>query len=462
MDKNNYKAVVYPKREIIGDVIKFHAVINFAEGYTITKTLEAPNDREYNPYDDAMLLRAYPVIAILLKDGDKVYFDGTLSDGLLSTLRTANEYYHECYNGRGELYHLIDVIAKEEAPIKTPPLAKDAVLAYSAGVDANYALLSQKKELCSAKNVNIKTAIVLNNLEVLSSDTKFNNKKQICDKVLEHFGVEQVNITLTDEVPGYIRYMWNLSSALYLFANTGNYSTALIGSGGGTQQGLWFGSDENNCIFTNVFASKALQVREEATNTSRTKKCKLLASDQIIMENLITCFKPDFKDELNCGYCGKCVQTILNFWANGIYDLPTFPNLIKRKFYKKIKKLIINCNPTDFIFYQDILNCTIDSEKNKDWYLLVKKCVVRRRIKSLLDFYKIPFLYISYRIKSLLLFTPPLQNQAFQRYSDSILKIKDDNVNIEKSYDYFIGQRGLIAQMKDEKEQAINGITNKK
>lgn len=456
MDKNIYAATIYPKREIVGDTIKFHAVIEFAEGYSITKTLEAPNDREYNPYDDSMLLRAYPVIAILLKDGDKVYFEGVVSDGLLSTLRTANEYYHECYNGRGELYHLIDVIAKEEAPVKTPPLAKDAVLAYSAGVDANYALLSQKRGMCGAKNVNIKTAVVLQNLEVLSSDTKFNNKKQICDEVLGQFGVEQVNITLTDEVQGCIRYMWNLSSALYLFANTGNYSTALIGSGGGTQQGLWYGSDENNCIFTNVFASKALQVREEATNTSRPKKCKLLATDSTIMKTLITCFKPDFKEELNCGYCGKCVETILCFWANGIYDLPAFPNLVKKKFYKKIKKLIIECSAADFIFYKQILEETVDTERNKDWYLLVKKSVFRRRIKSLLDCYKIPFVYLAYRIKLLLVFySRPLRNQAFQRYSDSVLRIKDDNVNIEKSYDYFIGQKALIAQMKLEKEQAI-------
>lgn len=455
MDKNNYKAIVYPKREIIGNVIKFHAEIKFAEGYTIIKTLEAPNDREYNPYDDAILIRAYPVLSILLKNGDKVYFEGTLSDGLLSTLRTANEYYHECYNGLGELYHLIDVTAKKESPIKTPPLAKDAVLAYSAGVDANYALLSQKKGLCSAKNVNIKTAIVLNNLEVLSSDTKFNNKKKICDNVLAHFGVEQVNITLTDEVPGYIRYMWNLSSALYLFANTGNYSTALIGSGGGTQQGLWYGSDENNCIFTNVFASKALQVREEATNISRPKKCELLSTDAIIMKNLITCFKPDFKEKLNCGYCGKCVETILCFWANGIYDIPSFPELDYKKFYKLLKKYIIECRAPDFIFYKQIVEETINSERNKYWYLLVKKCVVRRRIKSLLDFYKIPFIYLVYRMKLLLSFTTSLQNKVFHKYVNCIQKIKDDNVNIEKSYDYFIGQRGLIAQMKDEKEQAI-------
>ena len=58
MDNNSYAAIIHPKREIIGDVIKFHAIIKFAEGYTITKTLEAPNDREYNPYDDSMLLRA--------------------------------------------------------------------------------------------------------------------------------------------------------------------------------------------------------------------------------------------------------------------------------------------------------------------------------------------------------------------------------------------------------------------
>ncbi len=459
--ENIYAAKITPKREISGNIIKFHAEIEFAEGYHITKSIEAPNDREYNPYDDAILLRAFSTVAILLKDGDKVYFDGVVSDGLLSTIRIANEYYHECYNGRGELYHLIDVIVKEEKPIKTTPLSKDAILAYSAGVDANYSLLTHKRGLCGARNVNIKTAVVLHNLEVMTSDEKFNNKQQICKNVLDHFGVEQVNITLTNEAQGYIRYMWNLCSALYLFANTGNYTTALIGSGGGTQQGLWFGSDENNCIFTNVFASKALQVREDATNTSRTKKCKLLATEPIIMQNLITCFKPDFKEDLNCGYCGKCVETILNFWANGIYDLPTFPQLNKRKFLRKIKKRIMRSGTTDFVFYQDILNCALDSEKSKDWYKLVQKYVRKRRIKSLLDFYKIPFLYLIYRLKLLFSWTSKQRNKTHQQYFDWIQKIKDNNVNIEKSYDYYLGQRALIAQMKSEKEQALQNKESK-
>ena len=64
MQNDKYAAHVYVNREVLSDknIIRFSARVVFPDGAEIVKYLDAPNDREYNPNDDAMLLRVYPVL----------------------------------------------------------------------------------------------------------------------------------------------------------------------------------------------------------------------------------------------------------------------------------------------------------------------------------------------------------------------------------------------------------------
>lgn len=451
-----YAATVDVFREIKGDLCVFGARIKFAEGYEITKLIEAPNDREYNPNDDAMLIRAYPVLSILLKNGERVFFNGKVTDGLLGHMRIVNEYYHDVYNWNDCCYHLIDIDVKEEVAAKHMPFANDAVMAFSGGVDASHVLLSHKKGLCGKKNLNIKTAIAIGGLEVRINKEEFKSKCDVLKDTLAHFDVELVCMNIPDEEKGFIRYQWNLCACLHLLANTKHYAYGLQGSGSYAYKDINFAADESNPACIEHFSSKAFQLRVEGANIGRTEKCALLATNQKILQNLLVCFDVDFKAVRNCGRCSKCIRTVANFKALGINHVESIRSIDERDFISRLKADVLSSTPLSYCYLLDMANHVRDEEKTKPWCIALYKTLKKRNRKSMVNMI-FNFKVFCYRVMNLLSPSSPKKEMIERKIQWHTCAIFDDNVNTLR-YFYPAKHRNLAAQMQREKQAAIDSL----
>lgn len=440
MTEIKYAARVSVGREVLTEknIMRFFAKVIFPDGAEIVKYLDAPNDREYNPNDDAMLLRVYPVLSILLNDDDYAFFDGKVSEGLLAGLYTAGNYYHSVFNEENCLYHKINIIPREEVHVEPKPFAKDSVIAFSGGVDASHLLLTHVRGLCGPRNTNIKTAIVFQNLEILSQDDeKYQRKFNICKETLAHFGIETVKIDMPGEAQGFMQYKFNICSGLFLFANTQNYAYGMLGSDGKDFRNIHFTCDESTPLITDNIASKAFWTREEGFEYTRTQKCKLLSTEPIIMKNLMTCFFTDYSDIINCGHCVKCSRTILNFWANGVHELPFIKGDISTKvILKNTKKILKKCQFGTWHFYKDIVDNTIDSEKKSYWYKKLKKYVYKRHWNTILSFLFEPIIVSFYRTLSHLAFSSKTAKKFKYKAKLYSINIRENNVLLERSIKY--------------------------
>lgn len=382
-EKTKYAAVVDVSRKEIdnGKYIRFAADVRFANGAVITKYMDVPPPhtctQEYNPNDDMQLLLVYPTLMTLLNNGDAVLFNGKLTDGLLRGAWATNEYY----NNIATDFHLINIECKNIVPALLPAGACDSVLAYSGGVDANYSLVSHKRGLVGAKNTNIRVAVSVCGLALGMSETdKFNEYAKYQESVLSEYGVDFLPVFIPQEGPIDLQYMWKLAAALHLFANVGNFAYGLIGSDGTDYLHIHLSTFADNPMSTDDLSSRAFRVFTDGQNKSRVEKCEILASEPTIMKNLMVCFDSDIKQNLNCGYCVKCVRTILDFWALGVYDLPFLSRpLNMKRFYRAVKTVVAESSPEGFFFYLDVVRRTKKSERNKYWYRFLKKCCDARK-----------------------------------------------------------------------------------
>lgn len=462
MQNDKYAAHVYVNREVLSDknIIRFSARVVFPDGAEIVKYLDAPNDREYNPNDDAMLLRVYPVLSILLDNGDTAFFDGKVSEGLLAGLYTANQYYNQLFNADDRLYHKINIVPAHEVPVEHKPLSKDSVIAFSGGVDASYLLLSHVRGLRGPRNTNIKTAIIFQNLEILSNDDeKYQNKFNICKETLEHFGIEAVHISMPGETQGFPQYKFNICAGLFLFANTRDYAYGLLGSGGFLLKDTRYTTDESTPLITDYLASRSFNCIEDGFDVTRTQKCKLIATEPIVMKNLITCFFTDYKNTVNCGHCIKCSRTVLNFWANGVHEL-TFINHVpsEKAIWKDTQKVFNSVSRELYWYYHDILDNTIESERKSYWYKKLKKHVYKRYRKSVYAFAFEPLVVAMYKIAAHIVPTAKWARSLKRRANMYPIKIREQNVLLDapNSYTYQMDFSRYMHALKSDSIKAKN------
>lgn len=448
-----YAARVEPLREVSqdGKWMRFGAHIIFSDGTSLTRWLEAPNDREYNPNDDMILMRAYPYLSTMLKNGDFVYFNGRLTEGVHAALHHAMQYYHNHWNNGDALYHMVNVDVREEVAANVKPFNNESVIAFSGGVDAAHALLAHKMKTQGALNTDIKTAIMIMGIEVETSQEKIDKKVRLCKETLGYYGVELVCVNLPDYHTGMCRYMWNVCGALFLFANTGKYAWGLIGSGGEDLRHIWFSNNEEKATLLDRFTCKSFAVRMEGSCESRTSKCRLIANSDICMKNLMTCFAFG-KQKNGCGRCRKCVRTILNFRAIGKDVSEYFDPIEEAELLQLMKTHVLSASPANWFFFKDILDKANQEEREKEWYKYLEKLVYKRWRRSVMEFAWEPLVLFYYRMREHIVRSERKKAKYRWKRENYSLRIRENNVNYEKPFDFLLGQQYFAYHVRELKE----------
>jgi hypothetical protein len=78
----------------------------------------------------------------------------------------------------------------------------------------------------------------------------------------------------------------------------------------------------SNAITNQMLGCGGFSVRTAGAAWGRTEKAAVVAENPAVLQHLRVCYeRPELGE--NCGECEKCLRTKLNFYANGIRQLPT-------------------------------------------------------------------------------------------------------------------------------------------
>lgn len=248
----------------------------------------------------------------------------------------------------------VAISADEELPTAVHE-GRDAVIAFSGGLDASYALHAHCRNLLGRRSNTIRAGVLIHGFDVrLKQAIHFEKAKAAARASLSHYGVPltcvRTNWT-TLGAPWRQSFIFALASVMHQFQSVS--SRAVIASDEAYDgEVLGWGS---NSVTNPLMSFPGFPIDFTGAGVSRTLKARALAHEMPVLDHLRVCTKPLGEGE-NCGRCEKCIRTKLNFLAGAGLDLPRLHN---RPRPDDIRALDIH-HAAALALYQELL-------RNGDW-----------------------------------------------------------------------------------------------
>ena len=222
---------------------------------------------------------------------------------------------------RPDLFHRVVISVDKERP-PTASSNRKAIMAFSGGLDAAFALHAHKTNLMGRRSLEIESAVLIQGFDLKADDdVAFETARRHAHEILNSYGV-RLNTVRTDWrspfcVDWGATHMLGVASVLQLFRD--GFGAAVFADDVTYESQVQGWS--NNAITNRMMGSAAYPVRTVGAAHSRTAKAAAVASNPKILEHVRVCWE---KPELgaNCGTCEKCVRTKMNFYAAGAKSVP--------------------------------------------------------------------------------------------------------------------------------------------
>lgn len=232
-----------------------------------------------------------------------------------SLLEGLEEYVGLWTAWRPGYYSRIDVTADEE--VVTGPQRKEAIAAFSGGVDASFTLLRHAQKRAGRSTRPIRSAVLVQGLDIpLDADAPFAVAERTAREMLGSLGVP-LSIVRTNWKRD-VCFDWEMEFGIGVASCLRNWQ-------GEVGFGL-LGSDEDYARLVkpwgghplpyHLASSDDFQVVYDGGAHTRTQKVDLLSGWPAGAERLRVCWE-DHSTGGNCGRCEKCIRTKLNFLAGG-------------------------------------------------------------------------------------------------------------------------------------------------
>lgn len=304
--------------------------------------------------------------------GEDLYIDGPVSRQLLINLcEFQRAWVLWCPNLK-----IIKVTCREEVN-DVCSTTRRAVIAFSGGVDATFALSRHMLGQPEPDRCQIVTALMVNGFDVaLNNPEAFLVAQQSAQKIAAAMGVPLTTISTNWRATAHDwgnEHGSGLAACLNLFS-----SVADIGLIGSDEDYANFVVPWGSNPITNHFLSgESFRIVSEGGGFGRTAKVASLAAIPRVAENLRVCWEGPETGE-NCGVCEKCVRTKLNFMAAGksiplsLGAAPTMAQIIALRAR----------NPVQVSFIVDILNSSKVTEMNSMKRMALGFCVFKNKAKN--------------------------------------------------------------------------------
>lgn len=293
----------------------------------------------------------FAVISLLphaMKVGADIRCEGRVSREQLARIEEAQDAW---VMWRPDLFRKISIFADEEVD-SAAPANRDAVLAYSGGLDATFALHAHRKGLLGRRQNNLRAGVMVHGFDVLLDRPDiFAKSSELGARILESYGLPLTTVRTNWRdirgLPWDTVFIFAISSVMHQFS--GVVSRAVVAADDAYNgEALGWGS---NSITNPLMGHFGFPIEFAGGGYTRTNKAKAFASNPVVLSNLRVCFQNP-ADGHNCGRCEKCIRTKLNFIAAGIGPVACLGDPPSRA---EIDRLVID-KPAVLSLYRDILD----------------------------------------------------------------------------------------------------------
>ncbi len=298
--------------------------------------------------DDFAVLAVFP---FAMQRGANIRCEGRVSREQIERLEELQDAWALLHPDR---FQKISVVADEEVELPKPA-NRDAVVAYSGGLDATFAVHAHRRGLLGRRQDNLRVAVMIHGFDIrLDRLAAFARAAEIGGNILKGYDVPLTTVRTNWRelrAPWEQSFMFGVASVLQQFSGT--VSRGVIAADQAyAGEVLGWGS---NSVTNPLVGNSGFPIDFTGAGYTRTNKARALRGEHSVLENLRVCYQnPD--NAFNCGRCEKCVRTKLNFMVSGAASIPA---LGEWPTVSEVDRLIVD-NPAAINLYRDLL-------ENGDW-----------------------------------------------------------------------------------------------
>jgi hypothetical protein len=258
-------------------------------------------------------------------DGCDLVIDGPATRAQLDRL---DEYQMIWSSWRPDLFRRITLHAQEEVGESLPAGRDGAVMGFSGGVDAAFALAANKSGALGRTTQDVRHAVMVVDRSLRQGgDAALQRATTTARRSLHTYGVELAVV--------WSNWQENFSPAWFMSFNAGYMavlhtfaamrSAAVHATDRSYLEELRIPPYGSHMAINHLLGHPGFPVVSAGGTHTRLERVAFLVDHPVLLEGLRVCYQPDAGGG-NCGHCEKCVRTQLELRAVGADAGPAFPS----------------------------------------------------------------------------------------------------------------------------------------
>jgi len=260
----------------------------------------------------------------MMEYGGRYRVRGSVSSSLLSGL---DRYVTAWVNLQAATYHAVvlepDVVEDDSRRVLRP----GCLACFSGGLDACFTAFRHARGLAGAQNQRLDACLMVKGADIRKDkEADWESASRVARELVEDLGIPRfftVETNFRDMRCAYgMSYFSMLVACMRIFGR--QYGHLMLGSDNCFR--YFHLASGNNPVTNHFLSSHGVEIITDGSEYTRTEKAAVVASWPLALRKLRVCYQGEDLS-CNCGTCGKCRRTRLNFLAAGVKDLPCMPPL---------------------------------------------------------------------------------------------------------------------------------------
>jgi hypothetical protein len=260
---------------------------------------------------------------VAMERGAPLVIRGPISTRAMRNARLFQEAWQRWLPSR---YRTVDIIPDRLLPEWHFRFARKgrAIVAFSGGIDATFTAIRHGRKLLGASSHSIGAVLSVQGFDIdFANNRDFDALVRRTQPLIESLGLHRhllrTNIRTCEMQNWGHSHGAQIISALHQFSHEFQYG--LIASSRPYSQliNAW----GSHAATDYLLSGEDFEVVHDGAGFLRTQKVKMIASDPVARSTVKVCWE-GAEQHKNCGRCGKCIRTRLNFLAIGDSNPPCF------------------------------------------------------------------------------------------------------------------------------------------
>jgi hypothetical protein len=236
---------------------------------------------------------------------------------------------------RPDLFRKIRLDATDLAADRAPS-GRDAILAFSGGVDSTFALAANSQRTIGHRSRDVTAGVLIHGFDIpLDQPELFNKSSGHARYILEEMGSAMSTVRTNWRkycVDWEMSHAFGIAAALHQYHGTTSSGIFAIDDAYGDEDLPWGNTSVTNPLLSGI----SFPIQSCGGGSGRVSKVGEIARFKSVRSHIRVCWA-NLGSGLNCGICEKCVRTRLEFAVAGFHDIPAFPGRLTADMVSRIR-----------------------------------------------------------------------------------------------------------------------------